>query len=142
MSIEVMNDLMEEYQTILDKMIDTKNRYVNELNDLLAIDPPTDESDNMIVEYDGYITKQTKIIEQYQSFVNNIDYYVPLLNPDIIDQVDSLNNDKEYGRRIGNVLAKYGMEGLNALNNYYMDNNGNALLLVDYANRVLLRRYL
>jgi len=142
MSVDVMNDLMDEYLDILDKMINTKNRYVNELNDLLAIDPTTDESDNMIVEYDGYITKQTKIIEQYQSFVDNIDYYVPLLNPDIIVGIDALNNDKEYGRRIGNILAKYGMDGLNALNSYYADNNGNALLLVDYANRVLLRRYL
>lgn len=142
MSADVITELMNEYNAILNKMIDTKNRYVTELGDLLAIDPPTDEADNMIVEYDNYISKQSIIIEQYQSFVDNIDNYAYMLDSDIITGIDALDNDREYGRRIGNIIAKYGTDGITALNTYFSNNGNNALLLVDYANKILLRKYL
>ena len=142
MSADVITELMNEYDAILNKMIDTKNRYVTELGDLLAIDPPTDEADNMIVDYDNYISKQSLIIAQYQSFVDNIDNYVSLLDPAIITGIDALGYDREYGRRIGNIIAKYGTDGIETLNTYFSDNSNNALLLVDYANRILLRKYL
>jgi len=137
---DIIIELMNEYEAVLNKMIDTKNRYVTELGSLLAIDPPTEEADNMIVDYDLFISKQTLIIEQYQSFVDNIDNYASLLDPAIITGVNALGNDREYGRRIGNIIAKYGTDGIEALNTYFSDNN--ALLLVDYANRILLRKYL
>ncbi len=147
-AIDEITELRDEYAKNIIDLTEIKDRLQIELTALQAIVNPSEDIQELIEKYQTDISNQCKVIDdKYQTYVNNIDNLVSDLKPGVIVALDTCVWVRECARRVGNVLAKFGADGLNSINLYYMSNAGLTnqqlgVLVSNFALEILTQGYI